>query len=188
MSASKKTIGVLALQGGVAEHVHMIEAVGAKAVLVKLPAHLEQLDGIILPGGESTAIGKMLHKNALFEPLKEKIKHGLPTWGTCAGAILLSHSGSEFSMDTAPFKVARNAYGSQLDSFETIGKITGIADDFPFVFIRAPKFVFDPSACKVLATIRDEAVFLEYNNIWASAFHPELSDDTRVHAAFVERC
>ncbi len=188
MSVTKKTIGVLALQGGVAEHIHMIEAVGAQAVLVKIPQDLDGLNGIILPGGESTAIGKMLHKNALFVPLQSAIKNGLPAWGTCAGAILLSHSGSEFSMNLASYNVERNAYGSQLDSFETVGKIDGIADDFPFVFIRAPKFVFDSGECKVLATIRDEAVFLECGHIWATAFHPELSDNSRVHAAFVERC
>ncbi len=184
----KKRVGVLALQGGVTEHLHMLEAMDAEAVAVKQSQHMDDLDGIILPGGESTAIGKMLHKNELFEPLKAKIKGGLPTWGTCAGAILLSLGGSEFSMDIAPYEVARNAYGSQLHSFETTADINGIAHDFPFIFIRAPKFEKLGSDCKVLAKIQNEPVFLQCGNIWATAFHPELSDDTRVHAAFVERC
>ena len=188
MSQSSKRIGVLALQGGVAEHLHMLESVGAEAIAVKLPAHLDGLDGIILPGGESTAIGKLLHKNGLFAPLQQAIKAGLPTWGTCAGAILLGQVGSDYALQLAPYSVERNAYGSQLDSFETTAAIDGIAEDFPFIFIRAPKFAELGGDCKVLARIKGEPVFLQCDHFWATAFHPELSDDPRVHAAFVERC
>lgn len=184
----KKQIGILALQGGVIEHVDMLASVGIFPVLVRKPEQLCSLSGIILPGGESTAIGKLLHKNKLFEPLKMAIENGLPAWGTCAGAILLGKGGSEYCLGLGNYEVDRNAYGSQLDSFETTGTIKGIADDFPLVFIRAPKFCHIGNECEILAKIGGEPIFLQSGNIWATAFHPELSGDNRVHAAFVKHC
>lgn len=184
----KPVVGVLALQGGVAEHVAMLRKCGAEVREVRLPIDLDRLCGIILPGGESTAIGKLLHKSGLFESLRESIDAGLPAWGTCAGAILLSKGGSEYALGCGNFSVKRNAYGSQLDSFETCADIASIADDFPLVFIRAPQFHDLAADVKVLCAIKGQPLFLRDRHIWASAFHPELSGDSRVHRAFVEFC
>lgn len=188
------TIGILALQGSVEEHAKMIEKCGAIAKEIRNPKELDGISGIIFPGGESTAIGKLLDKNNLREPLIKKITEGLPAWGTCAGAILLAQNGSEYSLKVGDFDVERNAYGSQIDSFETPLNINiplikgGLGDlkNFPAIFIRAPKFTRVGQDVEILSEYQGTPVFVRDKNIWASTFHPELANDEGVHKAFIK--
>lgn len=182
------TIGVLALQGGVSEHCDFLTSSGALAKEIRTPQDLRGISGILLPGGESTAIGKLLVKNHLFEPLRSSIQNGLPTWGTCAGAILLAKEGSEFSLGIADFEVCRNGFGRQVASFSAPLSIRGIAEDFPAIFIRAPRFKNIDSSVEILAHWKNEPVFLRQDRVWASSFHPELSENPAVHQAFVNFC
>ena len=192
-------IGVLGLQGDVAEHVLMLEHVGADPVVVKRPADLETVDGIIIPGGESTTIGKLAEMYGLFEPLRKRIAEGLPAFGTCAGAILLSsqtlfHDGREAEqpllggMDTV---TRRNAFGRQVASFEADIGVEGI-DGGPVhaVFIRAPWFERVGPDVTILADVDTEqgrkAVVVRQGALLASSFHPELTGDGRLHGYFVE--
>ena len=192
-------IGVLGLQGDVAEHVRMLEQVGAEPVVVKRPADLDAVDGIIIPGGESTTIGKLAEMYGLFEPLRKRIAEGLPAFGTCAGAILLS-SETLFDdgrtaeqpllggMDTV---TRRNAFGRQVASFEADIEVAGIAGEpVHAVFIRAPWFERVGPDATVLAEVDTEqgrkAVVVRQGALLASAFHPELTGDGRLHALFVE--
>lgn len=186
-------IGVLALQGGVAEHVAMLRRLGAAPVEVRLPEHLEGLDGIILPGGESTAIGKLLIKSGLLAPLRDCLRRGLPAYGTCAGMILLARDlgGSDQpGLGVMDVRVRRNAFGSQLDSFEADLAISGLeGDPFHAVFIRAPVIERLGAAVLPLAHLPDgTAVAARQGHLLVSAFHPELSQDPRFHALFLGIC
>jgi len=189
MQKKQKIIGILALQGGVKEHEEMIEKSGGFPKKIRTPEDLCGISGIIFPGGESTAIGKMILKNHLFLPLRENIQRGLPVWGTCAGAILLGKEGSEFSLKVADFGVRRNGFGRQIASFETKIAISGISPNFPAIFIRAPRFEnINESTVEILAEWQEEAVFLRQKHIWTSSFHPELSNNNAVHTHFVQFC
>ena len=182
-------IGVLAVQGAFAEHRQILEKLGVETFEIRQLRDLEQdFDGLILPGGESTVQGKLLHDLGLFEPLRERIESGLPTLGTCAGLILLaeklSNDGHTY-FATTPVTVERNAYGRQLGSsyteenFEGIGKI-------PMTFIRAPLIQRASQDVQILATVQNQIVAVRYKNQLAISFHPELNSDLRVHQYFVE--
>lgn len=183
------TVGVLAIQGAVAEHVAALNKIeNVNGIEVKTLEEIEQLDGLILPGGESTAMGKILNYFQMLEPLAEKIKQGLPVWGTCAGMILLAKQ--IVDQDTTYFKtmdtvVKRNAYGSQLDSFQTTIDLPEISSTpIPLIFIRAPYIESIHGDVKVLAKVADKIVAAEQDNMLVTAFHPELTNDLSFHKYF----
>ena len=184
-------IGILALQGAFAEHEQVLKALGVETVQIRnrqdWEAHAD-LDGLILPGGESTVMGKLLHDLDLFEPIKAKIEKGLPVFGTCAGLILLAktivgdHTKHLASMDIS---VARNAYGRQLGSFVTNADFKGIGE-IPMVFIRGPIIETVGPEVEVLSQVKGAIVAAKEKNMLVTSFHPELTGDTRVHAYFLE--
>jgi pyridoxal 5'-phosphate synthase pdxT subunit len=192
-------VGVLALQGDVAEHLRMLEDVGARAVAVKRPVELEGLDGILIPGGESMTIGKLAALYGLLEPLRKRIAEGLPAFGTCAGAILLSrralhHDGRPADqplLGCLDAVVRRNAFGRQVDSFEADLDVHGL-DGGPVhaVFIRAPWIEEAGPDVEVLARVEtplgDKVVVVRQGRVLASAFHPELSGEDRLHRMFLK--
>ena len=182
-------IGVLAVQGAFAEHRQILEKLGVETFEIRQLRDLEQdFDGLILPGGESTVQGKLLHDLGLFEPLRERIESGLPTFGTCAGLILLaeklSNDGHTY-FATTPVSVERNAYGRQLGSFYTEENFDGIGK-IPMTFIRAPLIQRASQDVQILATVQNQIVAVRYRNQLAISFHPELNSDLRVHQYFVE--
>jgi len=184
-------IGVLALQGAFIEHVHRLQALGADAVTVRLPEQLHDLDGLIIPGGESTTIGKLAHDYNLIEPL-QAFGEQKPIWGTCAGMIFLA---KDIGHDRQPLlklmdiTVNRNAFGRQRDSFETDLVIPALGDaPFHAVFIRAPMVtdVDVEQGVEVLAALEDGRMVAVQQHHWlATAFHPELTADNRLHSHFM---
>ena len=186
-------IGILALQGGVSEHAKMLSCVGATGIEVRLPRHLANLDGIILPGGESTTIGKLMIEGGLLEPLRDRILGGLPTYGTCAGMILLAREVVESAqplLGVMDIRVRRNAFGAQVNSFEADLRIAELGQDsVRAVFIRAPVVEQAGPRVEVLATLENGTpVAVREGTLLASAFHPELGDDARMHRLFVRMC
>ncbi|AEA13704.1 MULTISPECIES: pyridoxal 5'-phosphate synthase glutaminase subunit PdxT [Bacillus] len=182
-------IGVLGLQGAVREHVKSVEASGAEAVVVKRIEQLEEIDGLILPGGESTTMRRLIDKYAFMEPLRTFAKSGKPMFGTCAGMILLAKTliGYEEShIGAMDITVERNAFGRQKDSFEAALSIEGVGEDFVGVFIRAPYVVEVADNVEVLSKHGDRMVAVRQDQFLAASFHPELTDDHRVTAYFVE--
>ena len=181
-------IGVLAIQGAFAEHRQILEKLGAETFEIRQLRDLEQnFDGLILPGGESTVQGKLLHDLGLFEPLKNLIENGLPTLGTCAGLILLADNLSNDShtyFGTLPATVERNAYGRQLGSFYVEENFEGIGK-IPMTFIRAPLIQKVDEGVQALATVNNQIVAILYKNQLAISFHPELNEDLRVHQYFL---
>lgn len=188
------TIGVLALQGDVLEHLRAVRRCGANAVRIRRVEDLDAIDGLIIPGGESTTIGKLLVRFELIEPLREAIGAGLPTFGTCAGMIVLARQLDQpFAqplLQVLEVEVRRNAFGRQVDSFDVALSIDGIAGGPVDVsFIRAPwvtRILDGP--VQVLAQIDGHPVVVEQDHILATAFHPEVTGDDRLHRRFVERC
>lgn len=185
-------IGVLALQGGVIEHINHLKTLGVNAVEVKTFSDLNNLDGLILPGGESTTMGKILVQRNLLNPIKKKIIEGLPVWGTCAGMILLA---KELEGDTTShisamdIKVKRNAYGSQLDSFTTNVVIKEVSTEpIPLVFIRAPYILETGINVKVILEINGNIVAARENNMLVTSFHPELTENIEFHKYFINIC
>ncbi|MGE7885677.1 pyridoxal 5'-phosphate synthase glutaminase subunit PdxT [Bacillus sp. NPDC094077] len=182
-------IGVLGLQGAVREHVKSVEASGAEAVVVKRIEQLEEIDGLILPGGESTTMRRLIDKYAFMEPLRTFAKSGKPMFGTCAGMILLAKTligYEEAHIGAMDITVERNAFGRQKDSFEATLSIKGVGEDFVGVFIRAPYVVNVADDVEVLSTHGDRMVAVKQNQFLAASFHPELTEDHRVTAYFVE--
>ncbi|WP_102706689.1 pyridoxal 5'-phosphate synthase glutaminase subunit PdxT [Terribacillus saccharophilus] len=182
-------IGVLALQGAVVEHARTVEAVGAEAILVKRVEQLAELDGLILPGGESTAMRRLIDRYDFLEPLKAFGAAGKPIFGTCAGMILLAKriNNQETShLGLMDVTVERNAFGRQVDSFETDLEIKGVAQDFPAVFIRAPYILEAGPEVEVLSEDTGRIVAARDGHYLATAFHPELTADTRLMEYFVE--
>jgi 5'-phosphate synthase pdxT subunit len=179
----KMNIGVLSLQGGVIEHLNHIKELGHIGMEVKNKKDLNVIDAIILPGGESTTIGKLLKVTGLMKPLKEKIENGLPTWGTCAGMILLANEiegQKEKYLETMDIKVERNAFGTQIDSFKTYKIIKEVSDDeMELVFIRAPYIREAKNNVEILCKVDNKIVAAKQNNIVVTAFHPELTEDLR---------
>ena len=186
-------IGVLALQGDFAEHIVMLKRLGAQAVEVRLPEHLKGLDGLIIPGGESTTIGKLATDFGLMEPLREFGQtHAI--WGTCAGAIFLSRDVSRRQplLSLMDIKVARNAFGRQVDSFEAdldiaeLKQATGTTHPYHAVFIRAPIIESVSGDAKILSSLPDgRIVAAQEGHLLATSFHPELTADTRFHEYFL---
>jgi len=190
------TIGVLDLQGAVIEHVDKINNIsGATALRVKNVKDLEDIDGIIIPGGESTTIGKLLRDFQMLSPLKSKIESGMPVWGTCAGMIILAKSilGSDYNhlgvMGIMGIEVRRNAYGSQLDSFITDEIVGGVSEEkILLVFIRAPYVEKAHEGVKVLCKLDEKIIACRENNMLATSFHPELTEDLSMHKYFYNMC
>jgi pyridoxal 5'-phosphate synthase pdxT subunit len=200
VSAGGPLIGVLALQGDIREHLHALEAVGARGVPIRRAPELAECDGLILPGGESTTIVKLAVTFDLLEPLRSAVKEGLPTYGSCAGMILLADRlldapAGQPTIGGLDITVRRNAFGRQVDSFETDLDVRGV-DGPPLhaVFIRAPWVESAGPAVDVLARIdagvdspaAGRIVAARQGHLLATSFHPELTGDVRVHALFVE--
>ncbi len=183
-------IGVLALQGDFDAHRRRLEELGAEVVLVKKPEQLDEIDGLIIPGGESGTFLKLLG-DAGFEKLKAFVRLK-PTFGTCAGAILLAKevdNPTQTGLGAIDIDVRRNAYGRQIDSSIREGRLVlgnSVESSLEMVFIRAPKIERVGPGVEVIATEGDDPVAVREGNVMASTFHPELSDDTRVHEAFLE--
>lgn len=169
------------------EHVRLLKDMGAAVTTVKTLAELERVDAIVLPGGESTTIGFLLDKFELMEPLRKRIEDGMPTLGTCAGAILLAKDvvgGDVPKLGVLDATVHRNAYGTQIDSFEDDVDVTG-AGTMHAVFIRAPIIESVGGGVEVLATCRDRPVVVRQGNVIAATFHPELADESGLHRLLV---
>ncbi len=186
-------IGVLALQGAFIEHIKMLQKLGTTAVPVRLPADIEGLDGLIIPGGESTTIGKLAVQYHLLEPLRQFALQN-PVWGTCAGMILMAKDigRDQPLLGVMDIVVERNAFGRQIDSFETgldvpaLANGSGPAAPFPAVFIRAPRLVAANGETEVLATLADGTAVAAQEGHWlVTSFHPELTDDDRFHRYFL---
>lgn len=186
------TVGVLAVQGDILEHLRALRRAGAHAVRVRQPRDLDDLDGLVVPGGESTTIGRLLDISGLLEPVREHVGEGLPVFGTCAGMILLS---DRLEQDREQPRIGglhvttrRNAFGRQVDSFEADLEVEGL-DGGPVhaVFIRAPWVESVGDGVHVLAEVEDHPVLVAQGEILAAAFHPELTGDGRLHRLFVER-
>lgn len=196
MAGKPVTVGLLALQGAFREHRLRLEGLGATVREVRLPADLDGLDGLILPGGESTTMARLMGEYHLWEPVRAFHARGGFLWGTCAGAILLARhvegappqfGGRQDSLGLLDVTVQRNAFGRQIDSFMTPLTILGIEGEFEAVFIRAPAFKDVSGGVTVLGTFQDRAVMVEQGRVLATAFHPELTHDTRVHELFLAR-
>jgi pyridoxal 5'-phosphate synthase pdxT subunit len=187
-------IGVLALQGAFIEHIRVIEKLGSKAKEIRLADELKGLDGVIIPGGESTTILKLMYGFKLFQPLKEMVQNGFPVWGTCAGMICLANkiSNSQHTvlqpMEVMDIEVKRNAFGRQVDSFE-IDLAIPVLGKKPYhaIFIRAPLIKKVGEKVEILAKLEDGTIVAaRQKNILVSSFHPELTDDLRFHKYFLD--
>lgn len=186
-----KQIGVLALQGAFAEHCRAVEQLGAESFEIRKKEDLTErkMDGIILPGGESTVIGRLLHELGMFDILRRMILEGLPVFGTCAGMILLAKKLSNDKnqyLGTMDIVVKRNAYGRQLGSFQTVGTFQELGE-IPMTFIRAPYIekVSPEKGVKILAQVNGNIVAAKQNNMLVTSFHPELTEDHKVLQYFL---
>jgi 5'-phosphate synthase pdxT subunit len=188
------TVGILALQGDFREHEETLRRIGASTLQVRLPKHLAQVDRLIIPGGESTTIGKLLELYKLLQPIRELARRGMPLWGTCAGAILMANQIAKGRPEGQPalalmnITARRNAFGRQLDSFEADLSIPQIGEvPLRAVFIRAPLLEAPGPEVAVLATLNDgRIVAAQQGNLLATCFHPELTGDDRFHSYFLE--
>ena len=190
------TIGVLALQGDVREHLAMLAGAGARAVAVRRPAELAAVDAIVVPGGESTTMAKLVEVFGLLEPLRESVRSGLPAFGTCAGMIMLADriegaAGAQEGIGGLDVTVRRNAFGRQVDSFEADVEFTSFDTPLHAVFIRAPWVEKLGNGVEALARVStgaavDRIVAVRQGHLLATAFHPEITGDDRVHRYFVD--
>ncbi|TCI32992.1 MULTISPECIES: pyridoxal 5'-phosphate synthase glutaminase subunit PdxT [unclassified Exiguobacterium] len=180
------TIGVLGMQGAIREHVRMLEALGADTLVVRSVDDLDRIDGLVLPGGESTAMRRLLDRYDLLEPLRANTS--LPMFGTCAGLILLATEveGYDAHLRKIPMIVKRNAFGRQVDSFEVDLPVKGLDDAVEAVFIRAPQVAAVDANVEVLAEVEEAIVAVRYDKYVACSFHPELTDDLSMHRYFLE--
>ena len=192
MGQHRKAIGVLALQGAFSAHSRVLTGLGARAVEVRMPDDLTEIDAIVMPGGESTTMSMLLDSTELREPLGKLLADGMPVFGTCAGMILLATSVLDGRADQRSFAIVdiavrRNGYGRQVDSFESDLVVAGL-DGGPFhaVFIRAPLVTAVGPSATVLATHDDAPVLVTQGSAMVAAFHPELSDDARLHHRFLQ--
>ena len=183
-------LGVVAVQGAFVEHEDALRAVGADTRQVRVPSELDGLDGLVLPGGESTTFGLVAERSGLLARLRQVIDSGLPVFGTCAGMIMLARettAGGQALIGGMDTIVRRNAFGRQIASFEADLVVEGLGDDpFPAVFIRAPWIEQHGAAVTILATVDGHPVAARQENMLVTAFHPEFTDDRRVHALFVD--
>ncbi|ABR31692.1 glutamine amidotransferase [Thermosipho melanesiensis] len=181
-------IGVSGIQGDFREHKVMLERLGVEVLVVRKPEELDEVEGLVIPGGESTTMIRIMKMVNLYEKLKEKILSGFPVFGTCAGMILLSKEVVNFKQDSLgviDIKVERNAYGRQVDSFETDVEIKGFDKSYRAIFIRAPKVVDYGNDVEVLSIYEDAPILLRQKKVLVASFHPELTEDTRVHEYFL---
>ncbi len=186
---SAPIVGVLALQGDFREHLAVVKRLGAVGREIRLPEDLAGIDALIIPGGESTTIGKLATRFGLMEPLRRLIEGGLPTYGTCAGLIFASSTvteGSQPLLGVLDVAVQRNAFGRQNESFETDIEIDGFDSPFHAVFIRAPWVEKVGGEVEVLASVQGHPVMVRQDNIIGTSFHPELTDDDRIHHMLIE--
>jgi pyridoxal 5'-phosphate synthase pdxT subunit len=184
-------VGVLALQGAFREHVYALEALDVRAVAVRLPAQLDECVGLIIPGGESTAISKLMESYCFYEPIAERFAAGMAVWGTCAGAILIAKRVSEGiegqrGLGLMDIEVRRNAYGRQVDSFEADLDFAHVGEAYRGVFIRAPWIESVADGVEVLARHEGHIAAARQGRLLATTFHPELTGDPRVHRYFVQ--
>lgn len=192
-------IGVVAFQGAVSEHITALKRafinfkVQGLVKEVRIRSDLEDLSGLIIPGGESTTISKLMKKNNITELIRDKSDSGMPIFGTCAGCILLAKKGDEEVINTKTelldlmdMKITRNAFGRQKESFETQIQIEGLKEPYKAVFIRAPAILEVWGECKPISKYQDKIIMARQNNLLAASFHPELTNDTRVHELFLK--
>lgn len=187
-----KKVGVLNLQGAVSEHITMLNSLdNVQAIAVKHPEQLAELDGLIIPGGESTTISRLIKQNGLFEPIKQFAQQGKGILGTCAGLVLCgkttTHNEVE-QLELTDICVERNGFGRQINSFETKLDVKLIGQQIPAVFIRAPYIAKAGEQVEQLAFIDEHCVMAKQNNILVCSFHPELTQDNRIMHYFVESC
>ena len=181
-------VGVLALQGAFAAHSECLTSIGVQSIEVRNPEQLSSVDALLMPGGESSTMSQLLESSGLFDPIAARIADGMPVFGTCAGMILLASEildgrSDQRSFSAIDISVRRNAFGRQVDSFEaTVNSSVG---DFHGVFIRAPRIERVGENVEVLGSINDEPVLVRQGNVLAASFHPELSNDARLHEYFV---
>tara|TARA_X000000368_G_scaffold66146_2_gene47326 strand:- start:24107 stop:24691 length:585 start_codon:yes stop_codon:yes gene_type:complete len=183
-------VGVLALQGAFESHIKTFETMGIEAIPVRSTQDLERVHKIVIPGGESTAIQMLLESSSLRQPLSERLSHGMPVFGTCAGMIVLSKVILDGREDQSPLNaidivVRRNAFGRQIDSFESEINVKGLTEPFPAVFIRAPIVEAVGDDVEVYAKVDDQIVLCGNASTLVASFHPELSSDTRIHEIFL---
>ena len=183
-------VGVLALQGAFREHKRALERLGAAVREVRLPGHLDGLTGVVIPGGESTTMAKLMAAYGLDTALKDFYNQGGAIWGTCAGAISIATDIAghleQPRLGLLEMSIARNAYGRQVASFEADVDVAGFAEPFRAIFIRAPRIVSVGEEVEVLGKYRDDPIMVRRGRLMATVFHPELSGDDRVHAYFLE--
>ena len=188
------TVGVLALQGDFREHIAMLRSIDVDAYEVRTPEDLERCDALVIPGGESTTIGRLATRYGLIEPIRQRCADGMPVFGTCAGMIFLAATtteGSQPQLGVLDAAVERNAFGRQVDSFEADLTVSGLDDTMHAVFIRAPWIDKIGADVEVLASVTEPGgavhpVLVRQGRILASSFHPELTGDTRLHQLFVD--
>ena len=184
------TIGVLGLQGDVEEHLAMLERCKVDAVRVKTPEELKAVDALIIPGGESTTVGAMLNRFGLAKPLLDRAKKGMPVWGTCMGMIVMAEkvTGSQQpTLGLLHIEVKRNAFGRQIESAEVPLHIEGLdGKPFPGVFIRSPWIESVRDKAKIVAKLDGKGVMVRQGNLLGTSFHPELTDDSRIHKLFID--
>lgn len=188
-NAERPAVGVLALQGDVAEHLRALERAGASAFEVKTPGDLARADALIIPGGESTTVAKLLDRFGLAAPIVERVRAGMPLWGTCMGMIVAAHDVADLNqptLDLLDITVRRNSFGRQIASAEVDLAIPALGlRPFPAVFIRAPWIERAGEGVEVLASRDGHGVFVRQGNVIGTAFHPELTNDGRLHSYFV---
>ena len=195
-TVTKSTIGVFALQGDVREHLRMLTDLGVRAVAVRRPTELDECDGLVVPGGESTTMAKLARTFDLFDPLRQRIKEGLPAFGTCAGMIMLADriedgAPGQETLGGLDVTVRRNAFGRQVDSFEGVVEFAGVEGPVHAVFIRAPWVEEAGSDVEVLARVEEgpavgRIVAVRQGPLMATSFHPEWGGDARIHQVFVD--
>ena len=184
-------VGVLALQGAFEAHQHVLGRLGFETVQVRTPSDLKLVGALVMPGGESTTMSHLLLTSGLFESIDTRLKQGMPVFGTCAGMILLAKDVLDGRSDQKSFgaidiDVKRNAYGRQIDSFETDIAVDGFVDDFHAVFIRAPQIARCGEGVTVLARHGQDVVLARQGSVMVSSFHPELASDVRIHSLFTD--
>ena len=181
-------VGVLAVQGAFIEHEKMLERLGVRCVELRQASDLQGIDALVLPGGESTVQGQLLHKLGMFEPVRALIASGMPVLATCAGLILLAQhleNDETTHLASIPITVKRNAYGRQLGSFHTKSEVKGIGT-IPMTFIRAPYISESAPDVDILSVVDGKITGVHYKNQFAYAFHPELDNDTHIHELFLK--
>jgi 5'-phosphate synthase pdxT subunit len=187
---ARKQVGILALQGDFREHREMLERLGQDAIEIRKPAELDHLDALIIPGGESTTIARLILSNGFQQPLRDFCASGRPVWGTCAGAILLAKTVDQLDrpgIEVMDISVRRNAFGRQTDSFEADLNIEGVeGEPFRAIFIRAPLIDSVSGTAQALCKLTDGTIVAaREGNLLATSFHPEITNDTRVHEYFL---